>query len=282
MQGKIFDLKQFAIHDGPGIRQTVFMKGCPLRCSWCHNPEGFTVAPQLMVSQGSCTHCGECSRVCPTPGCCTACGTCVSVCPQRVRRLVGEDISSKALADRLMVNARYYADAHGGVTFSGGEPLAQAPFVRETLAFLPNWMHKALETSGYGTEEAFAALCASFDLVMMDLKAMDDDVHKRYTGVSNKSILRNTMQLVEGDIPFVIRVPVIPGVNDNTAHMSAVAELVQGAKRLQRVELLPYHQTAGAKYTMLGMDYQMKIDETVPPHTFEALFQQYGIRSYTL
>lgn len=291
MTGTIFDIKEFAVHDGPGIRQTVFMKGCPLRCSWCHNPEGLRVQPELMVSPNGCMQCGACKAVCPMavemvgygkPVHCLACGKCVAACPQRIRKIVGEQYTSQELANRLLQNAAYYASTGGGVTFSGGEPLLQAKFVLETMALLGPAVHKAVETSGYGDEAAFKAVRDAVDLVMFDLKCMDDEKHKHFTGVSNQKILRNALTLREGKTPFIIRIPVIPGVNDNDGHYQAVANLLKGAQTLLRVELLPYHLTAGAKYKMLQKPYEPGFDTGKEVHINLDVFSRSGIRSCVL
>lgn len=291
MEGIIFDIKEFAVHDGPGIRQTVFMKGCPMRCSWCHNPEGLSVQPELMISPNGCTKCGECKEACPMademigygkPPKCIACGKCVEACPQRIRKIVGERMTPQELANRILANAAYYAGTGGGVTFSGGEPLLQARFVLETLSLLGPSVHKALETSGYGETTDFEALRDAVDLVMFDLKSMDDETHRHFTGVSNRKILDNARRLCEGKTPFIIRIPVIPGVNDNDEHYQAVAELLKDAKSLLRVELLPYHITAGAKYRMLQKPYEPGFDTDKAIHINEAIFTHRGIRSCVL
>lgn len=291
MNGIVFDIKEGAVHDGPGIRQTVFLKGCPLRCSWCHNPEGLSVKLELMISPNGCTRCGKCREACPKaadmagfgkPESCDACGKCVSACPQRIRKITGEEISAEKLAERLMQNAGYYAGTGGGVTFSGGEPLLQTAFVLETLSMLDSTVHTALETSGHGSGEDFSGLMQAFDLVLLDLKSMDDGIHKRYTGVSNKRILHNARLLCKGDTPFVIRIPVIPGVNDNDFHYQAVAELIKGAPKLLRVEFLPYHVTAGAKYRMLQKPYEPGFDQNQSVYINQEIFTRQGIRSYVL
>ena len=291
LNGIIFDIKECAIHDGPGLRQTVFLKGCPLRCSWCHNPEGLCVGKQLMISPNGCRHCLRCMEVCPkpikAPGSirpvdCDACGLCVMACPERIRRVVGEELTPEALAARLMNDAAYYQSTGGGVTFSGGEPLLQAQFVLETLRLLPAWVHTALETSGCGSGEDFTAFMGAFSLIMLDLKSMDDATHRRFTRVSNQPILANARRLCAGTTPFIIRIPVIPGVNDTDTHYRAVAELIAGAPTLIRVELLPYHVTAGAKYAMLGKPYEPGFETEQGIHIHTEIFTQYGIRSCVL
>lgn len=282
MDGMIFDIKEGAVHDGPGLRQTVFLKGCPLRCAWCHNPEGLFMYPELMVAQNGCTHCGLCRQVCQHPGACSACGACVSACPRRMRRVVGERLSPEALVARLMENAGYYASVGGGVTFSGGEPLMQPDFLLETLQLLGQPIHKALETSGYAPPGVFEACCQAVDLVMLDLKHMDDAAHCHYTGVSNRPILHNLQTLCQGETPFIIRIPVIPGVNDQGDHFPQVAQAIAQAPALLGVELLPYHLTAGAKYPMLGKVYAPSFQVDQPIVIDQRPFEAYGIRSCVL
>lgn len=279
--GVIFDIKEFAVYDGPGIRQTVFMKGCPLRCNWCHNPEGLSAQPQLMVSAASCTHCGACAAVCQHPDGCVACGQCISVCPLRLRRIAGERLSPQQLADRILENDDYYAAQGGGVTFSGGEPLMQAAFLQQTLDLLPH-THKAIETSGYADADVFNAVVKRLDYVMMDVKLVDDALHQRYTGVSNQKILRNLKSLCQGTLPFVVRIPVIPGVNDSVQNFEATARLIAGAPALQKAELLPYHKTAGAKYEMVGKAYQPLFHTEQPVAIHQEIFSRYQIRSEVL
>lgn len=256
--GTVFDIKEFAVYDGPGIRTTVFMKGCPLRCQWCHNPEGLSPEPQLMVSHASCVHCGACEKVCRHEKC-VACGACVPVCRLGLRRIVGERWTADALAARLLKDEAVLRGAGGGITFSGGEPLMQWPFVRAVIDRLKG-LHTCVETSGYASDEVFRDAMSVFSLMMMDIKLTDPAAHKRWTGVDNACILRHAAMLRDGDTPFIIRIPVIPGVNDNDEHYTAVARLLAGARRLERVELLPYHQTAGAKYAMAGMTYRPAFD----------------------
>ncbi len=277
MTGTVFDIKEFAVFDGPGIRTTVFMKGCPLRCSWCHNPEGLSPAPQLMVSRAACTDCGACRAVCPHPeeGC-TACGACIPVCRGGYRKIVGETWTAEALAARLQKDADVYALSGGGVTFSGGEPLAQWPFVRAVLDQLSG-IHTAVETSGFAPDEVFEDAMARFDLVMMDWKVSDPNWHKRCTGVSQEPILRHARMLAAGDTPFILRMPIIPGVNDNAAHFETAAALVRNAKSLIRIDVLPYQRAAGAKYEMVSLDYSPGFDESQTPRFFTQVFEREGI-----
>jgi len=279
-KGIIFDIKEFAVFDGPSIRQTVFFKGCPLRCNWCHNPEGLHIQPELMVSVASCSHCGKCEEICIEEEC-TLCGRCIPVCPLNLRRIVGEVITSEDLVARIRRDSAYYETYGGGVTFSGGEPLMQPTFLLEVISKIPE-IHKALETSGYSNEEIFKEVINDMDFVMMDIKIFDEELHKNHTGVSNEKILRNASNLCKGDVPFIVRIPLIPGVNDNEKNFRNIAKLIKGARMLQKVELLPYHKTAGAKYSMIGETYSPIFNPENDIHIPKNIFDEYGIRSEVL
>ena len=258
-EGTIFDIKQMAVFDGPGLRTTVFFKGCPLRCQWCHNPEGLNPYPQLMVSHHSCRRCGRCRAVCTHPDGCVNCFSCIPVCPLQLRKKAGTVYTSEELAKKLLKNKEILEMNGGGITFSGGEPTMQADFLLEVTDLLEG-MHTAIETCGYCKEEVFLRVTDRLDFVMMDIKLADAEKHKKYTGVDNAPILRNLENLKRSGKPFVIRVPLIPGVNDTEENLTATAELLAGAEHLQKVELLPYHQTAGAKYEMLNKEYAPDFD----------------------
>lgn len=282
--GVVFEFKEFAVQDGPGARLTVFFKGCPLRCQWCHNPEGLSSAPQLMVSRQSCLQCGACQSVCHAQKentSCDLCGACVRVCPLGLRKIAGQRYTSQELIRIIRRDSDYYRALDGGVTFSGGEPLMQPAFLSEVLDGLQD-IHTAIETCGYAPSETFLSIVPRMSFVMMDLKLMDPAAHRHYTGVDNEPILRNLRSLCEGDTPFVVRIPLIPGVNDTKENLIASARFLQGARSLQRVELLPYHLTAGAKYSMLGKEYSPDFDPAQPVRTYTDLFEQYDIRSVVL
>ena len=277
MTGTVFDIKEFAVFDGPGIRTTVFLKGCPLSCAWCHNPEGLSPRPQLMVSRAACTDCGACRAACPQPDeACTACGACLSACRGGYRRIIGEVWEADALAARLQKDADVYSLSGGGVTFSGGEPLMQWPFVRAVLDSLHD-IHTAVETSGFAPDHVFEEAMARFDLIMMDWKVSDPAAHRRYTGVDQAVILRHARMLAKGDTPFILRMPIIPGVNDNMRHFETAASLVKDSRSLQRIDVLPYQRAAGAKYEMVSMIYEPGFDESREPQIFTQVFEQAGI-----
>jgi len=246
LTGVVFDIKEFAVHDGPGLRVTVFLKGCPLRCSWCHNPEGQSPEPQVL--RGSA---GE--------------------------RLAGVSFTSQALADRLCSLAELLRVGEGGVTFSGGEPLAQADFVAEVIDQLDH-LHVLLDTSGYADESSFRKVAARSQLVYFDLKLIDSVAHQAHTGVDNQPILRNLRVLNELGVPFVIRVPLIPGLTDTEANLSAIARTVAGMPGLQRIDLLPYNIAAGAKYAACGMAFQPTFDESEKSNINLSCFKSAGLK----
>ena len=270
-EGIVFDIKEFAVFDGPGIRTTVFMKGCPLRCQWCHNPEGLSPEPQLMVSAAACVHCGACARVCRHPEGCVACGACVPVCRGGLRKIAGTRWTPEALAGRLLKDADVYVASGGGVTFSGGDPLMQWDFVSAVIDRLGG-VHTAVETSGFAPDAVFREVMAKVGLVMMDWKVSDPALHRRYTGADQAPIRRHAQWLAAGGTPFILRMPIIPGVNDNRAHFETAAALVEGAKALVRVDILPYQRAAGAKYGMVGRTYAPDFDEAAAPDYFLDVF----------
>ncbi|MBQ8369009.1 MAG: glycyl-radical enzyme activating protein [Clostridia bacterium] len=250
--GIIFDIKGFALNDGPGIRTTVFMKGCPLRCRWCHNPEGLSSSPELYVKQARCISCGKCSQSCDHAEC-QPFGRCLHVCPFGNLSVAGKPWTPEDLTARLLEDRDIFG-TDGGVTFSGGEPLMQHAFVRETARLLKNeGIHLALETSSFAPEAVYRETVALFDYVMADVKLFDGAMHEMYTGVKNDRILANLRWLMQSGKDFVLRVPLIPGITDTDENLCKIAEFAGE----HAVELLPYNSMAGAKYAAVGREFAM-------------------------
>lgn len=252
MNGMIFDIKEMAVHDGPGIRTTVFFKGCPLRCIWCHNPEGLKKERQLMYKQARCRHCGLCMRKC-THEDCRQFGRCLHICPENCLAVSGEEIGAKELSARLKASARVLSDSFGGITFSGGEPLFQPDFLIELSENLKDY-HLCIETSGYAEPEIFKSAVGHLDMVIMDIKLADSEMHRKYTGVGNEKILENFKYLKSCKKPYLIRTPLIPGITDGEENLAAIEKIIGGSNW----EQLPYNSFAKAKYDMMGMEYKYK------------------------
>lgn len=254
MTGVIFDIKEFSIHDGPGGRFTVFLKGCPLRCMWCHNPEGLTVAPQLMYKKNMCSHCDRCKQGCNHVEC-EPFDRCIHACVNGCLSVSGREVTVEDLSKQLMDNADFLEMMGGGVTISGGEPMMQSEFVCALADSLPN-MHKAIQTSGYTDIDTYKRVIDKFDYIMQDIKLADRELHKKYTGVYNDKILKNIEYLKSSGKEFVFRVPLIPNITDTEDNLKGISEIVGNSP----VELLPYNKLAGAKYEMLGMEYKLGTD----------------------
>jgi len=275
VKGIIFNIEEFAVHDGPGIRKLVFFKGCPLQCTWCHNPEGISFRKELMVSHAACIGCGKCREACPGENC-TACGRCVEVCPLRLRKIAGQEIEAKELAEFLLKGKEVLVNSGGGITVSGGEPLAQPEFLFELIKELKP-VNVAVETSGFAKPEIFQRLVSEADIVLMDIKHTDSEIHKKYTGVGNEQIIENLKFLCSATKGFYIRIPLIPGVNDTSGNMEKTARLLKDANNLIRVDLLPYNPAAPAKYDMLGKDYKPGFDTSREVNIWSDIFKEYNI-----
>lgn len=264
MKAMITDIKRFAIHDGNGIRTTVFFKSCPLRCVWCHNPEGLSFSPELALYADSCTGCGACAKVCAQSvhrlengthsldrSLCVQCGACEEACATKAVRVCGRSISVDELLPLLTADRAFYDNSDGGVTLSGGEALCQVDFCEELLkALKEQGIHTAVDTSGFVPRAAFERVLGYTDTFLYDIKAIDEAVHQRCTGQSNKQILENLAFLVKNKCDIEIRYPFVPGWNDTEAE--AIAKHLRGLSEGLRIRILPYHQFAGSKYASLG------------------------------
>jgi pyruvate formate lyase activating enzyme len=292
--GLIFDVQKYSIHDGPGIRTSVFLKGCPLACAWCHNPESISPQREIVVMENRCIACGECHQAChnaqdipgkgPLPARnerCDLCGACIEACPTGGRRLIGREFSVSELMETIEQDRGFYEDSGGGVTFSGGEPLRQFEFLQEMLtASHERHLHTVVDTCGFARESDLLAVAPLTGLFLYDLKMMDDAKHLQYTGVSNERILANLRALGAVHERIWIRVPVIPGVNDSERDLEALARFVTELPSVQQVNLLPYHRTGLPKSRRLGRSTSLA--EVVPPsdeamNHAAAIFTSFGL-----
>ena len=274
-KGIVFDIKEMSINDGPGVRTTVFLKGCPLRCSWCHNPEGFSPMPQLKLSGPPCIKCGKCYNPCKHDDC-SMYGRCLHICPLGRLSISGYEVDSIVISEKVKRQAEFLKRTGGGITISGGEPLMQPEFLVDLLSELKP-LHVAVETSAYSNKDLFETMIELADLIIADIKHMNDAVHRRYTGVGNGQILSNLSILMESECPFIIRMPVIPGVNDDMENLTQTANFLKVSKNLIGVELMPYNVLAGAKYRAVGMEYNPAFDTAAKPNTDCTPFNKRGI-----
>ena len=272
-RGIIFDIKRYAIHDGPGIRTTVFLKGCPLECWWCHNPEGIAPDPQLAYWKERCRACYECIAACPNDAIsktdsgkhvsidrerCDQCASCIRVCPSRALEIIGREVSVDEVMEEIEKDILFYDESSGGVTFSGGEPLIQVGFLNSLLEKCKEKdIHTTADICGHAPFEDIDRIRDKVDLFLYDLKTVDDEKHKEYTGVSNQQILYNLKALSERGHRINIRIPIIPGINDSDDDLHKFAEFILSLDGRNEISLLPYHQGASAKYKRLGKPNRM-------------------------
>jgi len=268
--GVIFDIKRFAVHDGPGIRTTVFLKGCPLSCWWCHNPEGIYDKKEIIFYDYKCMSCGKCIDVCSQNAIkkiknnnvrnyniCISCGQCVEICPTASQQFIGQRITVEDIIKNIEKDVIYFESSSGGVTFSGGEPIMQPVFLKETLKFCKKMhIHTALDTSGYANREIFNSISKDIDLFLYDLKIINDRQHKKYTGVSNKLIIKNLETLVKKRRNVVLRFSLIPKITTTEENIKNVLNFISTLKGIDRIDVIPFHNVK-EKYIRIGKKYKM-------------------------
>lgn len=287
--GIIFDIQRFSLHDGPGIRTTVFLKGCPLRCAWCHNPESWKMMPQLQLRRDLCTYCETCVHACSRQAhnvsadrhnvnfeTCTGCGHCISQCVSGALTLTGRNMDTDSVMAEVLADSVYYKNSGGGLTVSGGEPLLQFEFLCQLLKSAhDNRIHTCVETSGYADITKIETLCSLVDLFLFDIKLLDEAEHIRYTGVSNRQILQNLDFLCTHGQSVILRCPIIPGINDTDGHIVGIAALSQYYPQLTGVHILPYHNMGKDKWNRIGRPYSLERLENYSADEKQLLLQRF-------
>lgn len=288
----VFNIQKFSIHDGPGIRTTVFFKGCPLNCMWCHNPESQNMNKEILYDNKKCVLCRTCEKICLTDAIkivnnklttdknkCIHCGECNIYCLYGAREIVGRDYSVDEVIKEVLKDKVFYEQSNGGVTVSGGEPLMQINFIEELLKRLKQEkINTAVDTCGAVDFETLERAAKYTDLFLYDLKLMDDEKHKEYTGVSNKNILENLKKLSKIHQNINLRMPIIEGVNDDNGHIEKTIELLKDLN-IKKINLLPYHNIAKHKYEKLGLVYEdekMSIPSDGKMNSFKEMFEKNG------
>ena len=295
VKGLVFDIKKFAVHDGPGIRTTVFLKGCPLHCWWCHNPESIKREKELVLFENKCIGCGECFKVCPNQAHevlpdgnrvyhkekCVLCGKCVDICYAEALVMEGKEMTVEEVMVELRKDIPFYENSDGGITLSGGEPLFQHEFALATLKQCKaEGLHTAIDTSGQISWRVYEQVLPYVDLVLYDFKHIDPVAHKKYTGASNELIMDNLVKMSECGVPIEIRMPIIPGVNDAKKDIVDAAIFLSTLKNITWVELLPYHRLGESKYNRLGEEYKLEGLQPPPKEQMNEIAE--WIRSFDL
>ena len=296
-RGIVFNIERHALHDGPGIRTLVFLKGCPLSCYWCSNPEGMSEDPQLMFTKEKCIRCGQCAETCPNQAIswqpdeypitdkkkCNVCGECVPVCPANARHIIGKEMSAEEVLREVEKDMVFYRHSNGGITVSGGEPMCQHEFVGAIFKLCKSHgISTAIETSGFAPWEHFETILPYTDLMLFDVKHMDTQKHKESVGVNNELILENLNRIDGLGISLIIRVPTIPGFNDTKDNMQRLAALVKTLQNVKEVHLLPFHSLGRSKYG--GLDVCYRASEVEPPsmesmQSLALVFNEAGIKT---
>lgn len=293
--GLVFDIRRGSVHDGPGVRTTILLKGCPLSCAWCVNPEGQCAAQEILFFQERCTRCGECIQVCLCNAViqdgdayltdhqhCTMCGRCIEVCESNAREISGQPLTSAEVMAVVMQDQAVYRESGGGVTFSGGEPMLQGPFLREMLeACRAQGIHTALDTCGFTSPEALDHVRHLVDVFLYDVKLVDEAEHLHYTGVSNRAILHNLEYLAGHGHKIILRVPLVPGITDTETNLRQIGELAARLPAVQRVELLPFSEAVTRKYAHVDRPLRVENNAASHPPAVDALetLKGYAVRA---
>lgn len=277
----IADIQRACMHDGPGIRTTVFLKGCPLKCLWCHNPETISAKPQLFFHYDQCTCCGECARVCTQKvhlveknnhiinfEACQSCGKCIEACNFNALKMVGKEMTVDEVLSEVMADIDFYQNSGGGITLSGGEPLYQYAFAKELLKRCKaSGINTCVETSGFVSPFKFTQLLPLMDVLLFDYKITGSERHKIYTGVPDQVVLENLHAAYRYGISIYLRCPVIPDINDTDEHFKAIAALAAQYPKLKGIEILSYHDIGNSKRISIGIDETLTETKTVLPET---------------
>ena len=271
IEGNIFDIQRFSVHDGPGIRTTVFLKGCPLNCIWCHNPESQRTTDNLAFYESKCVKCGACIEVCPNSvhiingekhaldrhGC-LSCGKCVEACSYGALEIYGKRETVESIISEVARDKTFYKNSGGGMTVSGGEPLMQGDFLVALLKSAKDeGIHTCIETSGFGSEKVVRSVAEYTDIFLFDVKATNDEKHKKLTGVPFSPIKKNLLLLDSLGKNIVLRCPLVPGINTDEEHIENIAEIAVSLENLLEINVMAYHTLGNGKYDALGMDNKM-------------------------
>lgn len=268
MNGTVFNIQKFSINDGPGIRTTVFIKGCPLRCAWCHNPESNNTLPEIMYDERKCTSCARCAEACPY-GChtfengkhifnrenCILCGKCVNACYAEALEMAGKTMSAEEVIEEVMKDKSFYETSGGGITLSGGEPMMHFHFTNEVLSLAKErGLHTAIETCGFAPEHKYREVAKVTDLFLYDWKVTNSELHEEYTGVSNDLILSNLKMLNDIGAKIILRCPIIPTINDTDEHFKGIADIANSLENVIEINIEPYHPLGESKNEKLGRE----------------------------
>lgn len=295
--GIVFDIERCSMYDGPGIRTTIFLKGCPLSCKWCHNPESQNPLPELAFFAEKCIHCGKCAEICPSVHQisarshkvyhhkCTRCGKCIENCPTNALKIIGKTYQLREIMDIVTKDKSYFDTTGGGITVSGGEPFSQYLFLKELLKCAKaEKIHTCIETSGFTTQEKLDGILPFTDLFLFDYKVTSPELHRSFTGVDNQTILNNFRYLYSCGQQIILRCPIIPGYNDTNDHFQSICKLEKQYPSLVGIEIMPYHSLGREKARSINKSYEITaptVDEPIKSKWKKQLYA-HGASTYLL